>query len=876
MLESWPLVGRREELEFITDALEKGVGGVVLAGAPGVGKTRLAQETLSRSEASSFPVYWTVATRSASSIPFGALANLLPVPSAGGDQLDLLRHATDALASRGQGRRVVLGVDDAHLLDDASAAFVLQASVSGLAFVVATIRTGESVPDSIVALWKDGIAQRVEVQTLAEHEVQELMVSALGGVVSRATAYDLNVASRGNPLLLRELLMSGLESGALVRKGGIWTWTGPFAGSVRLREMIEARLGTLDTSERRVLELVAFGEPIGLETLENLADHSAIESVDQKELLNLSRDDKRLEVRVAHPLYGEVIRSSTPATRARSHKKQLARALEGFGARRADDVLRTATWQLEADSERNAELLIRAASHAMNSLDYGTAERLASAAMEAGGGFEASYILADALRSLAKSAQAEQLLNQMIAGAKDDAQLRKVSEVRAYNLFFGLDRPSEAKQVLSDARTKVHSREEQAKLWGQESLIALYSGRPVDAMTAAERVWDNHQAPPSAIVDSILGGATAFAMVGETEKALETYDRERSVAAYLQTAPGLQGQLLSVRFLILWLAGSLYEAETLADNVHAVALIRRSHDGMALMSAAQGQAALARGKPKTAVSRFREAVALLRERDRNRFLPWALGGLGHASALVGDEVGAAIALKEAEEDCPRGVQIFAVEFTLSKAWVAAIRGEISMALELAGQAARTAAISQQHSMEAIALHAAARMGNPQGSVARLTELSGLVSSEYVAAYADHVTALVQKDPVALDRAAARFEEMGAILLATEAATEEARIHRAAGRNASALGAEERAASLRAQCEGARTPALLRGIEPIPLTKREREIISLAAQGLSSKQIADKLVVSIRTVDNHLHHAYSKLGISKREELATLSSVLKPE
>jgi DNA-binding CsgD family transcriptional regulator len=60
-------------------------------------------------------------------------------------------------------------------------------------------------------------------------------------------------------------------------------------------------------------------------------------------------------------------------------------------------------------------------------------------------------------------------------------------------------------------------------------------------------------------------------------------------------------------------------------------------------------------------------------------------------------------------------------------------------------------------------------------------------------------------------------------------------------------------------------------EPVmdELTFREREVALLAAAGLSSRQIADRLVISRRTVDNHLQRAYRKLGISRREDLALL-------
>ena len=51
-----------------------------------------------------------------------------------------------------------------------------------------------------------------------------------------------------------------------------------------------------------------------------------------------------------------------------------------------------------------------------------------------------------------------------------------------------------------------------------------------------------------------------------------------------------------------------------------------------------------------------------------------------------------------------------------------------------------------------------------------------------------------------------------------------------------------------------------------LTAREREVASLAASGLSNQGIAARLVVSKRTVENHLQRAYHKLGVTTRSEL----------
>jgi DNA-binding NarL/FixJ family response regulator len=65
--------------------------------------------------------------------------------------------------------------------------------------------------------------------------------------------------------------------------------------------------------------------------------------------------------------------------------------------------------------------------------------------------------------------------------------------------------------------------------------------------------------------------------------------------------------------------------------------------------------------------------------------------------------------------------------------------------------------------------------------------------------------------------------------------------------------------------GARTPALA-GLAPDPLTAREREVAMLAARGLTTAGIAERLVLSIRTVENHLQRGYEKLGVANRSEL----------
>jgi DNA-binding NarL/FixJ family response regulator len=111
--------------------------------------------------------------------------------------------------------------------------------------------------------------------------------------------------------------------------------------------------------------------------------------------------------------------------------------------------------------------------------------------------------------------------------------------------------------------------------------------------------------------------------------------------------------------------------------------------------------------------------------------------------------------------------------------------------------------------------------------------------------------------------------MGALLLAADAAAQAAAVYTRQDRRGSAHTAATRAHRLAQACEDARTPALAALAAPLALTHREREIVTLAAGGLSNREIAQRLVVSVRTVENHLYRACTKLGTSDRAELAAL-------
>ena len=58
-------------------------------------------------------------------------------------------------------------------------------------------------------------------------------------------------------------------------------------------------------------------------------------------------------------------------------------------------------------------------------------------------------------------------------------------------------------------------------------------------------------------------------------------------------------------------------------------------------------------------------------------------------------------------------------------------------------------------------------------------------------------------------------------------------------------------------------------ERLPLTDREHEIVMLIGEGLSNRAVAQRLTLSIRTVEGHIYRAMAKTGTASRDDLAAL-------
>jgi hypothetical protein len=179
---SWPLIGRTEEMRTIDAAMSaSALSGILVCGAAGVGKSRLSREALSAAASQGCETRWTVGTASARAIPLGAFTAW--APSGVTDTFQLLQGVIESLASASGSAKVVLGVDDVHLLDDLSIFVVHQIVQRGAAKVILTVRDGAPIPAAIQELWTAGQFDRLDLKQLSLDETAALLSAALEGSV---------------------------------------------------------------------------------------------------------------------------------------------------------------------------------------------------------------------------------------------------------------------------------------------------------------------------------------------------------------------------------------------------------------------------------------------------------------------------------------------------------------------------------------------------------------------------------------------------------------------------------------------------------------------------------------------------------------------
>ncbi|HEX2285160.1 MAG TPA: AAA family ATPase, partial [Mycobacterium sp.] len=689
---AWPLTGRSEEMQAIEAAMSApDVAGIVVCGAAGVGKSRIARETLSLAASRGAETNWAIGTSSARGVPLGAFASW--VGTAGADNLQVVHRVIRSLTSAAPAIPVVIGVDDAHLIDDLST-FVLQQIVQrGAAKIVLTIRDGEPVPRAIRDIWTGSQFDRLDLQPLSRDETAALVTATLGGSLDPDAEGRLWRLTRGNVLYLCNIVEQEVGDGRLTQKHGLWTWTGEPVVSSTLVELIESRMGAFPCRVSDVIDTVAVGEPVELRALQRITDPEAVEAADTRGLITLDSVEGNVEVRLAHPLYGEVRRRRAPSTKLRRLRGLVAGELAA--SRNCDDmrnVVRRGALSLDSDVEPDPDLLVRAAQGAVWLADLPLADRLAAAAMRGGAGAEANFIRAHALSWLSRGEEADAVLAGASTTEFSVAEHARLAFLRATNMLWTLADPAGAKQLIDNV-SQAH-----ASIDAFRTVYWAAAGKPQSASSAAKNL-ELTSLPDMVAAVTAWAIAVAAGDAGHTDRAVAAADAGYAVTNRAFDAAHMRFVVADGHIGALVLSGRLAEASDAAERSQKTSA--DLHGAAQLFSTAlAGRAALGGGDLRAACSLLEPVVELLfGSGETNGFGYRYQLSLTIALAMRGLTKEAEAALATLENRRHPSWRYLAYEHALAEAWVAASEGAVTQAIGTMLSAAETAQLNGQLAAE---------------------------------------------------------------------------------------------------------------------------------------------------------------------------------
>jgi DNA-binding CsgD family transcriptional regulator len=840
----------------------------VLLAQAGVGKSRLAREALAEAGRDGSTTVWVQATRSAGTVPLGAFAGVIRSQVGSDNLFELLRGSVRAMASLAGGRPLVVGVDDAQLLDPTSAALVLQLISTATAFVLATVRSGERCPDAIESLWKDAGAERLELSELSREETGQLVEEIAEGAVEESVRQWIWESSRGNALYASELVRGALNGGALTLIDGLWRMPMRPRISGSLAEVVSAAMADIDADEREALELLALGEPLTLTELAGLTGERVLADAEARGLITVEAATDGPLVRLAHPLYGEAIRTSLPSVRANVIRVRLAGLVQARPQLRSEDSLRVARWLLDAGESIPQGLLLDAADTANHSGDPRLAGELAQRALDSGAGIGAALVLARSLSIRNQFEQAEEVLAAAESDIETQSQALEYVQQQVRVLYSGLQRVEELRELFGRA----------AGWWPDEGWQLRLT--PL-------RLYVEARGSPQARSQVIRESADVLRRVDLDAQGRRTVEFARLTALFY-SGRGREAHQLAVSMRpslplrdsldedILRVAGgaSVETGEGLAEleqwaSSALPAAVRLGDDATA------GIAALTLAHRRILQGRFRDAARWLAEaqvhqerHDPDGKLAMTFGLQAWVAYARGDTEGCVAALARCR-GALRGEQPSPFEFaylSCAEAWVMSANGDLRGARQLLVD--RAAAVARVPLCEARLLYQAMRLGAaPRDIAPSLSAVGERCDAPLVSAEAAHARHRVARDGKALMETVGEFDSLGAVMYACEAAAHAAELFIAAGRQDSARRAAARCQELFAEDQDG-TPPAIEGLDQVAaeLTEREAQLVALAKQGLSNAQIAERLHLSVRTVESHLYRAMQKLGVRDRHQL----------
>ncbi|UFU03753.1 LuxR C-terminal-related transcriptional regulator [Ruania suaedae] len=822
---------------------------LLLTGPAGVGKSHLLRALAGRLEEAGRAAPLLMPNSLGRGIPLGVFAGMLDLPPTA---LSSPIAVIDAF-SRHRSSSVLL-VDDVEHLDEASAWVVAHLAGTARMQVVLAARSMDQVPPVVHELYDRGELASAGVEELGTAEASELAVRIAGGRLTPTAAAAILAAAGGNPLHLRELVRGTLADGRLVATEHGWDLQGEPALTPRLAQLIGTRFDPLDEAALDAAAVIAIaGEcPAG-----------AVDADDRRRLARAGviETDGEGWLRMSHALDGEYLRSRCSAALWRDLTVEAVAALRSADATSRPAAARRADLlALDHGLPVDGEAVLALAAHALAASEEPLALRAAEAVLrDAPDEPEALRIAGQACSALGRTDEADAFLDDAQRRAR--TQTERAAAALACANHRGLahhDAPA-ALAVLERALAEVEHA-------GSALPLRLAAGRwaAVAGLAAAPVPGPG---PEARGVTEVLGlvtltlGGVISGPLQETGQLLTQL--RRVPAEVLQAAPG--AAMLTELAAVMTLS---FTGDVVATRARLERLLSGSGEmpaeAVGTWEYALGFVELLSADAERAHALAEAATEHLRWRDPAGLLPAAQALAGAAALATGRQAEAVRALEAvpaAARTDPKVVMLTA----WADAWQARTDRRPDQAADLLLEGAETL-LSVQHTYFAGMLaHCAVRCGR------RVEDAVGLLRSVRAAAgggllelLTRHAQAVLAEDAQALATTAEEALELGLVVTAIDTRLWLADECGVAG-ELRARRSRAVAEQLRAEHPGA---ALWRAgpDRSARLSARELQVAQLAAQRLTSKEIAAANGVSVNTVSNQLASAFRKLGVSTRAEL----------
>ncbi len=912
-----PLVGRVAERAILADCLRSTLDGqrqvVLVAGEPGAGKTRLAEETVDQarelrlacavgraSEDEGSPPYWPF-LQVFRGLPGRPTAELYDgLAGSARERFRLFEATAEALVAAAQPSGLLVVLDDLQWADAATVRLLVHLAIGvtpARLMVVATYRDTETAGQgplraAVAALTRETSVTRIRLGGLGEAEVAAHLAAVTGWEVPDSVAAAIWRRTRGNPFFVGEL-------GRLL----VSSTDGQLPDGVR--DAVRDRLKRLSPScHTLVASAAVLGsdvDPVAVAHVTRTDVEAVLAALDEASVAAiLTAAPAR---RFAHDLFREAARLDVPTPERLTLHRRMA---EHLGARGDGDarVAEIAFHWLESlpagDATQAVAWTQRAADRAMTQLAWEEAASLYRRALDAG---DTHGVIAapDRCRLLLAMAQA-----QVRAFDLDNCRrslLAAVEIARAAGDVESLARAALTMEGVNDVVWEPTSRALCAEVLDQlpsgdsavrARLLALLVAaggwgvpeqsrvRSAEALAMAERVGDRH-----ALREALRARQMALSGPDGAADRLALGDRLVALGGDSDDDAVLWGRLW--RFDALAQLGELNEAEAEAERINAVAVRLRSP--LAAWHVARCRAAVtaARGRFQQALAYGREAeLAAKRAGSLSAHVP-SQGLL----LMLRSQVGALDSSSFEPTEPHHGAPVPAFQRAVYATWLLAEGrrdeanriyrslppvGELPPFVHLSAYAAMAELAAQFEDRET-----AAQMYRLMLPHADLFVCSGagvmmiLGSVRYPLGIAAATMGRLD-DAVRHLRAAIDIGERTGMPPAVAQATYQlarvlARRTRPADRDEAAALATaaatlaDRLGMRPVQRQAQDLAESLTGHRPGRLTRREREVAALVAQGLSNRQIAAASHISERTVESHVQHILDKLGFTNRTQIA---------